>query len=1093
MCRRGVLLLSALVLVLGACPLYAYVAGSDDDITVWVRVDGAREINVTAEGIATYQGDGVVTITVETNASILTVGGDGLSFSTDNASGRSTATASFDLAAFELAYASFYLNILATEELNSLPVWTTIYLFKNRVVVLATGDENGTLWCCAGTGAFKANLYGLRVSPSPTYPGHTYETYGIAGETITPEAGWLVADPPSAVTDDRGVASFRTFFPETLAESHSSSPVSFGTAAAEGKRKVATRSWIPGLCTGTAMPSGEVTFRAGSGEKRQRTLAVAYAQIWEMSGDVRVRGALSGEWIPAQPQCNLGYGDMVFLGPMNPQTYEVPGVTIRFFDRSTGEVSGYFTRQESNLVIKLGDYVETKEYTILTDISNLGWDIVANSRDWAKTAITYGVGKGVEVALGAYGWIAKKAGGAIVTYSIEKLDGWAGPGGSSLAPQIQAEAVSSAVPMDSSVIATLTPEGSSGSDILTSYRADGSADIINRGPTRVLTDGMTSVLLPPWSVSSVDFKNAGPPAPAVPMIIADSIMPEITVTPSDPTTVDTLQPAVTFDYSGSLPVIPSSFVARVNGYLVSPEMIVGSESTTWRPSKARPLHRGENSLKARITTITGGVRRTSTTLTATAALPTPEAPRAYPGRTKVILVWARLRDPEIVGFKVYRSSTAEGISTEISAGVLTEPLFVDSSPLPGGPGFYRIAGVTAEGAATPYSEPTAAALNPSAPQFVPPAVSGLSAVAGEGRVTLTFADPSLHARAFLVERRTGTNAWVNVLPNGGLVSGSPFTDHAATNATPWSHRVTPLGVDLVAGAGSTTPPVIPMNDPPAPPEGTTVDVSYEFVTVEWNPSDEGDVVGYHVERATLPGSFVRVTDAPVTTSAYYDHHGSPGLFAYRIIAVDDAGHESAPSAAQSAYVRPTVTITTPTGLLATGVEPTRVELSWAITAGAWYYTVERKAAGGVWTVIGYPTDHWLADTTAQAGKAYLYRVKAVAPGGTSSAFSLPEIATTVLFDDDPLTVGMPIRAVHLTQLRTAAVALRDLAGLGAFPFSSTPAKGVPIRAAHLTELRTAIDQARGALAFSTGGYTNPDPVRVVVKVVHVKEMRDRVK
>src|SRR5690606_26012536 len=107
------------------------------------------------------------------------------------------------------------------EELNSLPAWTTIYLFKNRVVALASGDENGTLWCCAGTGTFKANLYGLRVSPSPTYPGHTYETYGIAGETITPEAGWLVADPPSAVTDDRGVASFRTFFPETLAESHS--------------------------------------------------------------------------------------------------------------------------------------------------------------------------------------------------------------------------------------------------------------------------------------------------------------------------------------------------------------------------------------------------------------------------------------------------------------------------------------------------------------------------------------------------------------------------------------------------------------------------------------------------------------------------------------------------------------------------------------------------------------------------------------------------------------------------------------------------------------------------------------------------------
>ena len=77
--------------------------------------------------------------------------------------------------------------------------------------------------------------------------------------------------------------------------------------------------------------------------------------------------------------------------------------------------------------------------------------------------------------------------------------------------------------------------------------------------------------------------------------------------------------------------------------------------------------------------------------------------------------------------------------------------------------------------------------------------------------------------------------------------------------------------------------------------------------------------------------------------------------------------------------------------------------------------------------IGNATSTSYVDNTAAAATAYLYQVKAV-KSGTSSSASAADLATTIMFIDDPVVplVTEPA-AVHLTQLRQAVNAVRATA------------------------------------------------------------------
>ena len=127
------------------------------------------------------------------------------------------------------------------------------------------------------------------------------------------------------------------------------------------------------------------------------------------------------------------------------------------------------------------------------------------------------------------------------------------------------------------------------------------------------------------------------------------------------------------------------------------------------------------------------------------------------------------------------------------------------------------------------------------------------------------------------------------------------------------------------------------------------------------------------------------------------------------------------------------------------------------------------------------------DTTAAAGTAYLYKVRAIGTGGPSD-FSSVDLATTIIFTDAILS-GVVVKAVHVNELRAAVNAVRTAAGLSGAPYTDstiTPASTF-VKQAHVTELRSALNAARSALVLSAVSYT--DAVPTTIKAVHMTDLR----
>jgi hypothetical protein len=166
-----------------------------------------------------------------------------------------------------------------------------------------------------------------------------------------------------------------------------------------------------------------------------------------------------------------------------------------------------------------------------------------------------------------------------------------------------------------------------------------------------------------------------------------------------------------------------------------------------------------------------------------------------------------------------------------------------------------------------------------------------------------------------------------------------------------------------------------------------------------------------------------------------------------------------------------------------------VQMSWYATANTDHYEVWRNNGAG-WAYIGNTAIAAYTDNTAPATSAFLYRVRAVSAGATTSDYSAADLALTYTFTDGTLQPGVtPVKLAHLTELRNAANAVRGLGGLGAITWAD--ASPQLIRSSHVDELRTAINQARTALVLTTATFTDPTLTvgTTLIRAAHFEELR----
>jgi len=181
---------------------------------------------------------------------------------------------------------------------------------------------------------------------------------------------------------------------------------------------------------------------------------------------------------------------------------------------------------------------------------------------------------------------------------------------------------------------------------------------------------------------------------------------------------------------------------------------------------------------------------------------------------------------------------------------------------------------------------------------------------------------------------------------------------------------------------------------------------------------------------------------------------------------------------------------TPVGVNARATGPAQVTITWSAVPGASSYEVERRAAGNAILTRIAATNSFV-DNAVATGTSYIYLVRSL-NGGGPSASSAPDLATTIMFTDDPLTAGKQVKTVHMTERRNAVNAVRALAGLAPATFTGTAARGTIVTVAQLNELRVALDAALSILGLPTGGYTaigQGQPIRAV----HFQEILNRVK
>jgi hypothetical protein len=353
--------------------------------------------------------------------------------------------------------------------------------------------------------------------------------------------------------------------------------------------------------------------------------------------------------------------------------------------------------------------------------------------------------------------------------------------------------------------------------------------------------------------------------------------------------------------------------------------------------------------------------------------------------------------------------------------------------------------------------------------------------AGPQTITVRYALPMITASVIL---DGGTQPGFEDVPiitiDGSLAPGVNGLVISSLTSTVVQHLVVQNfggnGILVVEQGVNATPPV-------ANPQSVTTGMNAP-VAVTLTASDPDDTTFTFAITAAPSHGTISGFNAATGALTYTPATGYTGDDAFSFTASDSA-NTSAPATVSI------MVLDAPGGLVAAAVTSTRVDLSWIAYTGATSYQVDRRSAGGTFVQIGTSATNAFSDTAAAPDTAYQYRVRAVISGGTSSS-STPDLATTVIFTDSPLSTGVVVKAIHLGQLRTAVNAVRALAALSPAGFTDSASPGVPIRAVHFSELRTALDAARTSLGMAPGSYTDPSLAGQIIRAVHVQELRSGV-
>ncbi len=447
---------------------------------------------------------------------------------------------------------------------------------------------------------------------------------------------------------------------------------------------------------------------------------------------------------------------------------------------------------------------------------------------------------------------------------------------------------------------------------------------------------------------------------------------------------------------------------------------------------------------------------------ATTAATVPSAPSnlvaTAHGRTQINLSW---RTPisnggaDISGYRIEVSSNGGNTWTTRVANTGNSLTRYEHKGLsPASTRHYRVYAINSAG-----TGPASNVANATTDATVPGAPQRLTATAnGQSRIDLTWQAPTSDGGAeitgYRIESSSNKTSWRTLRSNH---QGTSFSNVGLAPATTRHYRVSAVNV---AGTGPPSNIATATTDATVPGPPTALSATADGtskIDLSWTaPSYDGGaaLTGYRIQSA--PSGNGPWTDLEANTGSTATTHSDTGLAPattryYRVFAINSVG-----SGRSSGVVRATTDATVPdapTGLAATDVSPTQIDLTWTAPgynggAPITSYKVEVSAdAGSTWGV--------LVPSTAATGTSYShiglepgstrhYRVSATNVAGTG----LPSNVASASTDDPVQRAGrvnaevLPHAVAALTSSTVSAISGRIEAVAAGVPYGRQATMGL---------------------------------------------------
>jgi hypothetical protein len=217
------------------------------------------------------------------------------------------------------------------------------------------------------------------------------------------------------------------------------------------------------------------------------------------------------------------------------------------------------------------------------------------------------------------------------------------------------------------------------------------------------------------------------------------------------------------------------------------------------------------------------------------------------------------------------------------------------------------------------------------------------------------------------------------------------------------------------------PPAVPPTPPLAPSNLLATPASATAVNLSWTDNADNET-GFSIERSINGIDWIEIATPAGNTTSYSDTTCAPSThYYYRVRAENMGGDSDNSNTADATTPAPIPTVpNAPTGLAASAVSSSQINLTWTDNAGDETGFVIERSANGIdgWTQIGTPATNATSfgDTSAAASTQYFYRVRAVNAVGASANSNVANATTPAIPTAPAAPSNLAATAVSQTQI-----------------------------------------------------------------------------